>query len=278
MLKDFGAFVETHSNHLKEHAKAFARRHGRPYEYLISSSTSKEKFAKGIMQRDGISDGLICVLSCVEPCQSYAIRKDRESKKLKLIPARRKCLHFYFYFIDRESGFMPVRLQSWFPFPMQVCINGREWLAREMDKVGIDYRRRENCFVHIKNMQKAQEMADATVKRNWHKLLDRFSDKFNPILQQLDIHGYYWTIREAEYATDIIFKDADYLNKLYRRLIHHAIEHFNSEDVMRFLQRWCNIRFSGEVTSDIRKRVEGIRIRHRVEENSIKCTTNNSMY
>ncbi|NIR50117.1 hypothetical protein GWO43_16565, partial [candidate division KSB1 bacterium] len=89
------------------------------------------------------------------------------------------------------------------PFPIQVCINGREWLAREMDKAGIEYERRENCFIHIADMQKAQEMADATAKRNWHKLLDRF----NPLLQQLDIHGYYWTIREAEYATDIIFKN-----------------------------------------------------------------------
>ncbi|MFQ5770408.1 MAG: hypothetical protein ACE5HX_07725 [bacterium] len=270
LLKDFGVFVEKQSTHLKEHAKAFALRHGRPYQYIQSSSVSKEQTAKGIMERDGITNGLICVLSCVEPCQSYATRKDRESKKLQLIPAKRKCLHFYFYFIDREFGFMHVRLQSWFPFPMQVCINGREWLAREMDKAGIEYGRRENCFIHITDMQKAQEMADATAKRNWHKLLDRFSDRFNPLLQQLDIHGYYWTIREAEYATDIIFKDAAYLKELYRTLIHHAIENFSCEDVMRFLQRRSNVRFKGEVVSDVRKRVEGTRIRHRVEENSIK--------
>jgi hypothetical protein len=270
LLKDFGAFVEKQSTHIKEHAKAFAHSHGRPYQYVQCSSVSKEKTAKGIMERDGIRRGLICVLSCVEPCQSFATRKDRESKKLQLILAKRKCLHFYFYFIDREFGFMHVRLQSWFPFPMQVCINGREWLAREMDKCGIEYGRRENCFIHIADMPKAQEMADATVKRNWHKLLDRFSDMFNPILKQLDIHGYYWTIREAEYATDVIFKDASYLKALYKTLIHHAIESFSSEEVMRFLQRRCNVRFKGEVISDIRKRVEGTRIKHRVEENSIK--------
>jgi len=106
-----------------------------------------------------------------------------------------------------------------------------------MDKAGIEYQGRENCFIDITDMQKAQEMADATARRNWHKLLDRFSDRFNPLLQQLDIHGYHWTIREAEYATDIIFKDAAYLKELYRTLIHHAIENFSCKDVMRFLQR-----------------------------------------
>ncbi|NIR50118.1 hypothetical protein GWO43_16570, partial [candidate division KSB1 bacterium] len=97
LLKDFGAFVLKQSNHLKEHAKAFAERHGRPYQYIQSSSVSKEQVAKGIMEQARITNGLICVLSCVEPCQSYATRKDRESKKLQLIPAKRKCLHFYFY-------------------------------------------------------------------------------------------------------------------------------------------------------------------------------------
>jgi len=270
LLKDFGVFVDKHSNHIKEHAQSYAREHGRPYQYVISPSASKEEIAKKIMQRDEISEGLICVLSCVEPCQSYAIRKDRDAKKLKLIPATRKCLHLYFYFIDREFGFMHVRLQSWFPFPIQVCINGREWLAKEMEKAGVSYERHSNCFIDIGDMKKAQEMADATLKRNWPKLLNQFSQILNPIVEELDIRDYYWTIRQAEYATDVIFKDADYFKELYPRLIHHAIEQFRSEDVMRFLGRRSDGRFGGEVNSNIRKRNEGVRIRHWVEENSIK--------
>lgn len=270
LLKDFGSFVEKQSSHLKENAKVYALRHGRPYLYLQSSSTSKEQIAKDIMQRDDVSKGLICVLSCVEPCQTFSVRKDIESKTIILVPAWRKCLHFYFYFIDREFGFMHIRLQTWFPFPMQVCINGREWLARKMDKAGIRYLRRENCFIHISDIQKAQEMADDAVKRNWRRILDKLTERFNPLVKKLDIHGYYWTIREGEYATDVIFKDVDYLKRLYKNLVHHAIENFSSEDVMRFLQRRSNILFKGEVVSDVRKRAEGTRIKHRIEENSIK--------
>lgn len=273
LLKDFGDFVLKKSNQIKECAEAFAHHRARPFQYVASPSKSKEEIAKAIMQRDGITDGLICVLYCVEPCQSYAIQKDKAIKKLKLIPAIRKCLHFYFYFLDREFGFMHVRLQGWFPCSIQVCMNGREWLARKMDKAGIAYKRRENCFVKIQDIKKAQKMAESMLSRNWHRLLDQFGQRFNPLLQPhsgLDLHGYYWTIRQAEYATDVIFKDAVSLKKLYPRLIHHAIEHFSSEDVMRFLQRRSDTRFSGEVTSNISKRVEGTRIKHWVEENSIK--------
>jgi hypothetical protein len=115
LLKDFKEFVSKQSDKIKYHAIEFAQRHDRPYKYIDSPSESKEKIAKKIMEQDGVKEGLICVMSCVELCQSYTIRKDRVARKLKLVPRKRQCQHFYFYFIDREFGFMHVRLQSCFP-------------------------------------------------------------------------------------------------------------------------------------------------------------------
>jgi hypothetical protein len=37
-------------------------------------------------------------------------------------------------------GWMYVRLQTWFPFEIQIGINGREWLAQRMDREGMRYR------------------------------------------------------------------------------------------------------------------------------------------
>ncbi len=71
------------------------------------------------------------------PCQTYSLRRDRESKRLVLTPALRKCLFLYFYFVDREFGLMHVRLQTWLPMSIQVCLNGREYLARRLDKVAM---------------------------------------------------------------------------------------------------------------------------------------------
>ncbi|HEV3200614.1 MAG TPA: hypothetical protein VGZ73_22080, partial [Bryobacteraceae bacterium] len=40
-----------------------------------------------------------------------------------------------------ELGFLYARIQTWFPFHIQIGINGREWLARQMeDGVGYRYR------------------------------------------------------------------------------------------------------------------------------------------
>src|SRR6266852_5153992 len=144
LYKNFSTYVERLSRRIKDHAEALAQKHGRPFDYLASSAISKEDRAHTIMKRDSIREGLVCVLSCVEPCQTYSLRRDPATKHLVLTPAERKCLHLYFYFVHKDFGLMHVRLQTWLPFTIQVCINGREYLARQMDRAGIGYEQRDN--------------------------------------------------------------------------------------------------------------------------------------
>jgi len=273
LYKDFGKFAEQVSARVKAHAEAYAERHGRPFEYLESSSTSKEDVARRIASRDGVERGLVCILSCVEPCQTYALYKNRQTKHLELRAARRKCLYLYFYFMDREFGLMHVRLQTWLPLSMQVCLNGREYLARRLDRAGIGYEQRDNCFTRIDDLPRAQQMLDDLEQRNWTAFLNAFARRLNPWLsgsQPLDTRGYYWTIGESEYATDVMFTSPKALARVYPTLVQHAVEHFSCRDVLRFLGRGGNGRFSGAASGNLRHRAEGARIKHWVDENSIK--------
>lgn len=115
LLKDFGGFVEGKSDEMKEAIQTRAKELGRPVVYLNSSRISKEQTALEIAQRDGIKEGLVCVLSAVEPCISYLIGRDRERKRLVLKSGLRKCLHLYGYVIDEVFGWMSIRIQTWFP-------------------------------------------------------------------------------------------------------------------------------------------------------------------
>jgi len=273
LMKDFGTYVLKLSERVVEHAKNLAQKAGRPYVYLPSSKDSKEELALEIAERDHVKQGLICVFACVEPCQSFDLRKDRDTKHLQLVSKERKCLHLYFYYLDREFGLMHVRLQSWLPFTIQVCVNGREWLARQMERAGIKYEQRDNCFSYIADCARAQRLMDRLTARNFNSFLDALARKVNPWVDPqhgLDVRSYYWSGRQMEYATDVMFRDAASLAELYPLLLRHAMFQFGSEEVMRFLQRRTDKRFAGEVSSDLQRRVEGIRVKHRVEENSIK--------
>ena len=280
LLKDFGTLVEATSRRVKQATEALASKAGRPLIYVGSSAQSKEEMARRIAQRDGIDQGLIGVLSCVEPCRSYALRGNAQTKHLELHLEWRKCLHFYFYFEHPKFGFMHLRLQSWFPFQVDVCLNGRHWLARQLDQVGVAYRKRENCLVWVEDMTKAQGLLDQQVQLDWARELEQLLKQCHPtasrITRPLDLK-YYWSVSESEFASDVLFRCPEELARLYPTLVHHAVSSFGSTNVMRFLGRKVATQtgrvpgnFKGEIISDMKHRPEGIRVKHSLNGNSVK--------
>lgn len=267
--KDFRTFAPGLSDDLKKHAKRLAMAAGRPYLYVAKSSQSKEEIARAIAKRDGVSKGLVCVLRCVEPCMSFSIGRNAHGR-FGFLSQERKCLHLYFYYLDRDFGLMHVRLATWLPFGIQVCLNGREYLARRLARAGIGFEQRDNCFVRIDDLPQAQAMLRDLEGRKWERLLGMLGRRVNPLVGRLDLRPYYWSLRESEYATDVMFQDAAALQRLYPALTDHALKRFSCQDALRFLGRKTNARFAGEVSTSLLKRAEGVRVKHWVEENSIK--------
>jgi hypothetical protein len=169
---------------------------------------------------------------------------------------------------------MYLRLQSWFPFQIHIGINGREWLQRQMDAAGLSYERRENCFTSISNLESAQALMKSQLQSDWPKLCNQLVSDFHPLHEEISRPfplPYYWSVSESEYASDVMFREAATLRRLYPRIVHHAITSFGSTEVLRFLGRRASDDggsrtgrpFEGEVTSDMRQRHEGIRVKHR---------------
>jgi hypothetical protein len=277
LLKDFKAFAGNITAQVRRAAEETALSQGRPLEYLHNSDMAKEDWARKIAKRDGIQQGLIGVLKSVECCRSYEVGPNRAEKKLELRSKPSKCLHYYHYFMDPEVGLTYVRLQTWFPFTVHVGMNGREWLARQMDKIGLRYRRRDNCFAWIEDWAAAQRLLDEQLRTDWPGLLNRLLYQANPALAIVDAHPtpYYWSMDEGEWASDLAFASAPTLAKLAPRLFRHAWLNFGSDDVMRFLGRKTTDQgphgnFEGEVVTDLKRRAEGTRIKHRLNANWIK--------
>jgi hypothetical protein len=267
-LTDFKPFVLKQAERLKQHARRLAHSNGRPYTHLYNY-IRKENLARSIAQRRGVTEGLICVLSAVEPCGTFRLVSRRHVRKL--VWERRKCLFLYYYWLDPELGLFHIRIQTWFPFTVQVYLNGHDWLARQLDRRGLRYRRLDNAFVWLQNPKRSQRTADRLVRRDWPRILDRLARRVNPLLRDL-LKGlsYYWVIDQAEYATDVVFKNRPALRELYRRLVRHATLYFGCEDVLSFLGKKLHPQFGGELGNDLKRRIAGTRVKHRVGENWIK--------
>jgi hypothetical protein len=283
LLKDFLPFTEQLTKRLHHATEQFADESRRPIQYL-ESKVDKEALVREIRDRQSPADnGLVTVLKTLETCTSFDIFRNRETHHIELRRRLRKCLHYYFYFEDDRFGLTQVRLMTWFPFDCHVLLNGREWLARQMDQRGCGYLRRDNCFVDVEDFRQAQRLADQQPRIDWPRQLERLLRRVYPgagqflgAMRPVPPQQYYWTSEQTEWATDVAFRDAATLAELYPSLTRHGIETFQSPDVMRFLGHklpahgGIHGRFAGEIVSDLKERPEGVRIKHRAGRNTLK--------
>jgi hypothetical protein len=279
LLKDFGTHAEHMSEQLKAAVVGAVERHGRPVIYLASSRTSKEETARAIAERDRLTRGPICLLTSVEPCQSFDVYRNRARQHLELVVRQRKCLFLYLYLLHPVLGFLHARIQSWFPFNIQIGLNGREWLSRQLDRARIAYARRANCLLWVADLARAEHLLAEHVRAAWPRLLDGLARTLNPAHARM--FGafrapYYWSVYQSEWATDLLFRDAARLAALYPRLLDHGIRSFTCTDVLRFLGHrvpahgQVHGHFRGEVRSELKRRPEGVRLKHWAYGNSIK--------
>src|SRR5439155_14992066 len=120
---------------------------------------------------------------------------------------------------------------------------------------------------------------DAQLRVNWSRLLDEVRRWVHPTHEELLGKfrvDYYWSLAESEWATDVLFTDRQELQRRYETWLRFALTSYSSPDVLRFLGKKTaavdrvNGKFAQEVLSDLGHRVDGLRIKHRAGENSIK--------
>ena len=165
-------FLLTQAARLKKQAMEMAAAAGRPYQYL-GERTRKEDLARQIAERDRIDEGLVCVFALLELSRTFSVVwKDGGSF---VQSTRRKCLQLYCYFMDRDLGLIHVKLQTWFPFQMQIYLNGHEWLTRKLDRRGVKYLKVDNAFVGLSNPERAQQISDQFPSVDWVRVLGRYA-------------------------------------------------------------------------------------------------------
>jgi len=274
LLKDFKNYVLGLTRQVQQATQRVAQEAGRPLVYLPQSTTSKEDQARAIAKRDGITHGLVAIFSTIELCWSFEVAYHRDTRFLYLRPGKRKCLHYYHYYLDPDFGLLHARVQSWLPFTLHVCLNGRERLARQMDQAGLRYVQRDNCFVDVGDFAQAQALLDQQLQFAWSPWLTRLAAQAQPAHATLwggRALDYYWSVDESEWATDVVFRSPADLAGLYPRLVRHGIETLSSRDVLRYLGRkqpqHCPL---AEVVSDYQVRPEGTRVKHWLNHNAIK--------
>lgn len=272
LYKNYKDYFSNVTNSIKSQIESSAEELGCPVIYLPSAKGRKEDIAKSYLDPNKSSDGLICVLKTLEACKTAKVYGSDDGM-LIVKTCNTKCLHYYLYYQDKEFGFMFVKIQTWFPFNIQVYINGRELMKSVFDKNNISYECYDNSFTDLSDPVKAQELADKFDSAKLCRQLDAFAKSINPFLDtvyQTFGQGYHWCVNQCEFATDVMFKERSFLEDIYPSLVGHAFYDFTCTDVFTFMGRKPDPRFQGEAVSDYKDRPVGCRVKFKLKSNSIK--------
>ena len=129
---------------------------------------------------------------------------------------------YYFYLQDAQLGRLFVRLCPYFPFDAQVCLNGHEWLARQLRQEGIAFRQQDNAFVACEAPARLQELADtfgaAHILAGVEPWLGRWLPYFSAA-ERSQGYRHRLFVAQAEYCHNLIFHRRAALEGLFGRLL-----------------------------------------------------------
>ena len=99
---DFAKVFTPVTENIKENAEKIALENSLTIEYIRKSGAFRkdEKIAE-IIEKRGVHEGLVHIFSVLEMSDTYSPWHNKEIGKTSFRIDKTKCLHYYFYFIDK---------------------------------------------------------------------------------------------------------------------------------------------------------------------------------
>jgi hypothetical protein len=88
-------------------------------------------------------------------------RRDAQGKTYPwIIRSTAMVNHYYVYILDRDFGPLFLKFCSYFPYPAKLCLNGHEWLKRQLTHRAIPFEPLDNGIRSSEAPARVQRIAD----------------------------------------------------------------------------------------------------------------------
>jgi hypothetical protein len=96
--------------------------------------------------------------------------------------------HYYFYVQDPEWGPAFVKIGTYLPYPIKLCLNGHEWVKQQLRRAGIPFTSLDNGFLSCADPARLQTICGQLGPHDLQQFFDRWS------------HGLPWPLRAEDRA------------------------------------------------------------------------------
>lgn len=159
---------------------------------------------KYLAEFDG-EEGVLFIGKAQEKASVFRTEKRRDARGIYpwIIRSTAMVNHYYVYILDRDFGPLFIKFCSYFPYPAKLCLNGHEWLKRQLTQRDVPFEPLDNGIRSTAAPTRVQRIADtldaAKIDAVFRKWLRRLPHPFAAAHRAAG-YRYQLSILQAEFS------------------------------------------------------------------------------
>ena len=195
----------------KADVEAFATENGIPL-FHFERGVRKDDVAAEYREQHGEKEGILFIGIAQERAYAYKARKRTEGKQVFFDYSRQSVFvnHYYFYLQDDDFGPAFIKVCTYAPYAVKICLNGHEWAKRQLHKHGVAFEALDNGFLSCENPQALQETCEQLGPEQIQAFFDKWQARLPWRLTPEDRQaGYQYrlSIWQVEFSRTQVFDD-----------------------------------------------------------------------
>lgn len=258
--------------------EVFARNHHIPIEWAEKGVRKEDYVRPRLRQMERQQRfGVYFILKSMEVGSNFrvAMPKYPSADPNYRIVARQRSpyTHYYFYIRDQVLGPIALCVGSFLPFSITYYLNGHHFIEQRLRNAGIQFRKDDNAFLRIADVQALQTAADALSPKLIRTRLDYWTlivgPKFSKKDRQAINLGRYYSLQQVEYCRNLIFRRNFPIHKLFERSCDLGLLRLSADRVSQIFGWRLHKRMSGKLTSVLERTEHGHHVLRAYAKNAV---------
>jgi hypothetical protein len=227
----------------------------------------KEEVVAPYYRRFKAAAGVVAILTSTEAGRTFVSYTPRyppsggDPGYRVLHAARKRFLHYYFYLLDPVLGPMSLRVGTFLPFNLAVFLNGHAFVAQELSRVGVRFRKDDNAFLAVDNLAAldaaTERLTPHLIEQRCASWVHQLAPRFSPAERTAAGLHYRYSVAQIELATDVIFRRSAPLKALFQRATELGILLGGADRTTHLFGRRITARYAGKLQTVLDRRNEG---------------------
>lgn len=212
----------------KRGVELYAEKMGRKI-YQFGKDEDKEQIAQEHAKLFGIEEGVVLIGKAQEKSNAFRSQRKDQGKKVWFEYERRnvQVTHYYFYLMDKEFGLSFIKVCTYLPFEVKVCLNGHEWAKRQLQQAQIGYEALDNGFASCQEPEQLQTICHQLSANQIQSFFDRWVNQLPwPLTAEQRAAGYQHQLSlwQMEVCRTQVFYEPDQGRALIESLIRDNLD------------------------------------------------------